>query len=178
MKKMLFLATIFTVGSLAAISSDDYPMLNQEAQDQQIEEGRLQDQRLQDRRLESQRLESRRQDQRVQDRRLEQRRLENQRRYVADSMDRDQMTQDAKPMTVKKDRFTTTEDHMLANLIRAKIAEISPDSDTNDIILVIDNGDVKLVGKINSSDKRTRLSQMIQQMKGVRSVHNKLEVSK
>lgn len=175
MKKSIFLATIFTVGALGAISSDDYPMLNQETQDQQIQDQGLQDQRLQDKRLQSQRLENRRQDQRVQDRRLEQQRL--QKRLVADNSDFGSATQEAKPTIAQKDRFTTTEDHKLANLIRAKIAELSPDFDAKDIILIIDNGDVKLVGKTSSSDFRTRLSQNIQQMKGVKSVHNNLEVS-
>lgn len=174
MKKSIFLATIFTVGSLVAISSDDYPMLNQEAQDQQIQQGRLQDQRLQ-----NQRLETRRQDQRIQDRRLEEQRLQNQRRLVADSS-ADAPAETALPATPKlKDRFTTTEDHKLANLIRAKIVELTPDQATaSNIILMIDNGDVKLVGKVPSAELRTELSQFIQQMKEVRSVHNRLEVTK
>lgn len=183
MKKTIFLATIFMVGALGAISSDDYPMLNQEVQDQQIQDQqlqdqRLQDQRLQDKRLQNQRLENRRQDQRVQDRRLQDKRLESQRRLVADNSDPDQTTTETKPTTPQKDRFTTTEDHKLANQIRAKITELSSDIGPSDIILVIDNGDVKLIGKLKSDDLRTQLSQAVQQMKGVKSVHNRLEVSK
>lgn len=182
MRKAIFLSTIFTVASLAAISSDDYPMLNQEAQDQQMQDQRLQDQKLQDQRLQNQRLDNRRQDQRVQDRRLEQQRLQN-KRLVAEAdapAPAPAVTlEEARPVAAMKDRFTTTEDHKLANLVRAKIIEVAGDpSSANDIILVIDNGDVKLVGKVSSDDFRTRISQAVQQMKGVKSVHNRLEVSK
>jgi osmotically-inducible protein OsmY len=181
MKKYILLATIFSTASLVAIASDDYPMLNQEAQeqqtqDQQTQDQRLQDQRLQDQRLQNQRLDSRRQDQRLQDRRLQDQR---QRNLVADNGTSATITEEAKPQITPKDRFTTTEDHKLANKVRSKIDEITGGpSSVNNIILVIDNGDVKLVGKVPSAELRTKIGQAITQMKGVKSVHNRLEVSK
>jgi osmotically-inducible protein OsmY len=183
MKKTLFLSTIITVASLTALSSDDYPMLNQEAEDVQIQEGRLEDQRLQDqrlqeRRLQEKRLENRRQDQRLQDRRVQERRLQDRRHLVADNSDMQNTSIQTKPATAMQDRFTTTEDRKLASLVRDKIAELTGGpSSPNDIILVIDHGDVKLVGKVSSDDLRTKISHAIQQTKGVKSVHNRLEVA-
>lgn len=175
MKNMVFLSTFFTVASLSALSSDDYPMLNQETQEEQIEDQRLQNQRLQDKRLQNQRLENKRQDQRVQDRRVQEQRVQNQRRLVAES----DIIQESKPNLELKDRFTTTEDRTIANLVKAKIAEVTGEpSSANNIILVVDKGDVKVVGKVSSDELRTKISQAILQIKGVKSIHNRLEISK
>lgn len=90
---------------------------------------------------------------------------------------------DTKPTTqpttqeATKDRFTTTNDHKLGNQVRALVAEIvGPQG--NAIVLVIDEGDVKLIGKVPSEEVKTKLSKAVQQIKGVKSVHNKLDVEK
>lgn len=77
-----------------------------------------------------------------------------------------------------KDRFTTTEDHKLGSQIRIVIAEIIGAPKGNGVILVVDEGDVKLIGKVPSQDVKTKIGQSVQQIKGVKSVHNKLEITK
>lgn len=77
-----------------------------------------------------------------------------------------------------KDRFTTTEDHKLGSQIHVQIAEIIGAPNGNEIILIIDQGDVKLIGKVPSEEAKTKIAQAVQQIKGVKSVHNKLESAK
>lgn len=77
-----------------------------------------------------------------------------------------------------KDRFTTTEDHKLGSQIHVQVAEIVGAPVGNAIILIVDEGDVKLIGKVPSEDAKRKIAQAVQQIKGVKSVHNKLEVGK
>ena len=77
-----------------------------------------------------------------------------------------------------KDRFTSTEDHKLGSQIRVQIAEIIGAPKANAVFLVIDSGDVKLIGKVPSEDAKGKIVTAIHQLKGVKSINNKLEVEK
>lgn len=77
-----------------------------------------------------------------------------------------------------KDRFTSTEDHKLGSQIRVQVAEIIGAPKADALILVIDEGDVKLMGKVDSEETKRKIVQALHQLKGVKSIHNKLEVEK
>lgn len=80
--------------------------------------------------------------------------------------------------STSKDRYTSTEDHKLGSQIRVQIAEFIGAPKAEAIILIIDEGDVKLVGIVPSEDARRKIVESVHQMKGVKSIHNKLEVEK
>lgn len=88
------------------------------------------------------------------------------------------MTDKTTTVEASKDRFTTTEDHKIGSQVRVAIAEIVGAPKGNEVILIIDAGDVKLMGKVPSEDAKAKIVQAIHQIKGVKSVHNKLEVEK
>lgn len=75
-----------------------------------------------------------------------------------------------------KDKFTTDEDRRLGFQIRQQIAEKFPQIDLNAIAIYIDEGSVRLSGKVRDEKLRTDLSNLIKELKGVKSVTNKLEV--
>lgn len=77
-----------------------------------------------------------------------------------------------------KDRFTSTDDHKLGSQIRVQIAEIIGAPKANAVILVIDSGDVKLIGKVPTEEAKGKIVSAIHQLKGVKSINNKLEVAK
>lgn len=77
-----------------------------------------------------------------------------------------------------KDRFTSTEDHKLGSQIRVQIAEIIGAPKAGEIFLVIDSGDVKLLGKVPTEESKAKIVSAIHQMKNVKSINNKLEVTK
>lgn len=77
-----------------------------------------------------------------------------------------------------KDRFTSTEDHKLGSQIRVQMAEIIGAPKAEAIILTIDAGDVKLIGLVPSEEAKRKIMESIHQIKGVKSVHNKLEIEK
>ena len=81
-------------------------------------------------------------------------------------------------MPEPKDRFNSTDDHKLGSQIRVQIAEIIGAPKANAVFLVIDSGDVKLIGKVPSEDLKAKIVTAIHQMKGVKSINNKLEVEK
>jgi hypothetical protein len=76
------------------------------------------------------------------------------------------------------DRFTSTDDHKLGGQIRVQIAEIIGAPKANAVFLVIDSGDVKLIGKVPTEDAKAKIVTAIHQVKGVKSINNKLEVEK
>lgn len=73
------------------------------------------------------------------------------------------------------DKFTTDEDRRLGFQIRQQIAEKFPQIDLNAIAIYIDEGSVRLSGKVRSEQLRTDISSLIKELKGVKSVTNKLE---
>lgn len=77
-----------------------------------------------------------------------------------------------------KDRFTSTDDHKLGSQIRVQIAELIGAPKANAVILVIDSGDVKLIGKVPTEDAKAKIVSAIHQVKGVKSINNKLETEK
>lgn len=77
-----------------------------------------------------------------------------------------------------KDRFNSTDDHKLGSQIRVQIAEIIGAPRANAVFLVIDSGDVKLIGKVPTEDAKAKIVTAIHQIKGVKSINNKLEVEK
>ncbi|MGK5595598.1 MAG: BON domain-containing protein [Parachlamydiaceae bacterium] len=74
------------------------------------------------------------------------------------------------------DKFTTDDDRRLGFQIRQQIAEKFPQADLNVITIYIDDGSVRLLGKVRSEQLRVDLSNLIKELKGVKSVTNKLEV--
>lgn len=77
-----------------------------------------------------------------------------------------------------KDRFTSTEDHKLGSQIRVQIAEIIGAPRANAVFIIIDSGDVKLIGKVPTEEAKAKIVSAIHQVKGVKSINNKLEVEK
>lgn len=77
-----------------------------------------------------------------------------------------------------KDRFTSTDDHKLGSQIHVLIAEIIGAPKGNEVFLVIDSGDVKLIGKVPSEEAKGKIITAIHQVKGVKSINNKLEIEK
>lgn len=88
------------------------------------------------------------------------------------------MSADLSATPETKDRFTSTEDHKLGSQIRVQIAEIIGAPKANAVFLVIDSGDVKLIGKVPSEDAKAKIINAIHQVKGVKSINNKLEIEK
>ncbi|KAF3361817.1 hypothetical protein PHSC3_001583 [Chlamydiales bacterium STE3] len=74
------------------------------------------------------------------------------------------------------DKFTTDEDRRLGFQIRQQIAEKLPQVDSNAIAIYIDEGSVRLSGKLPSEEARSALSNLVKELKGVKSVSNKVEV--
>lgn len=74
----------------------------------------------------------------------------------------------------QQDRYTTPNDETLAYHIRRQISQVTPES--RDIILYIDKGDVKLMGKVRSEAVKRQIADAAQKVKGVKSIVNRLEV--
>lgn len=75
------------------------------------------------------------------------------------------------------DKFTTDEDRRLGFQIRQQIAEKNPNIDLRAISLIVDDGSVRLTGQVRNDREKGDLSSMIREIKGVKNVNNKLEIS-
>jgi hypothetical protein len=73
----------------------------------------------------------------------------------------------------QSDRYSTKDDERLAYQIRRQIAQVAPQY--RDFILYIDKGDVKIMGKVPAEDVKIRIADAIKQVRGVKSVTNRLE---
>lgn len=74
-----------------------------------------------------------------------------------------------------KDRFRTADDQKLGSQLRQQLVEIVGLPQANDIMLVIDGGDVQITGKAPSQDAIAKITQNVTMTKGVKSVTNRLE---
>lgn len=74
------------------------------------------------------------------------------------------------------DKFTTDDDRRLGFQIRQQIAEKHPQLDLNTLALYVDDGSVRISGRVRNEQDRVALSNLIKELKGVKSVNNKLEV--
>lgn len=74
------------------------------------------------------------------------------------------------------DKFTTDDDRRLGFQIRQQIAEKHPQLDLNTLALYVDDGSVRISGRVKNDQERVALSNLIKELKGVKSVNNKLEV--
>lgn len=83
----------------------------------------------------------------------------------------------AMKMSSDNDKFTTDEDRRLGFQIRQQIAERNPTIDLGRIYLYIDDGTVRLTGQVKNERERNDLSTMIKEIKGVKSLNNRLELS-
>lgn len=73
------------------------------------------------------------------------------------------------------DKFTTDDDRRLGFQIRQQIAEKHPNVDLNSLALYVDDGSVRITGKVRTEQEKVALSNLIKELKGVKSVNNKLE---
>lgn len=80
--------------------------------------------------------------------------------------------------TPREDRFITGTDQQLGSQIRDKLNNMIGQSDAKEIVLTVDAGHVKLLGKVPSEDLKAQITQNLQQINGVKSVINRLEVNK
>lgn len=74
------------------------------------------------------------------------------------------------------DKFTTDDDRRLGFQIRQHIAEKHPNLNLNALALYVDDGSVRITGRVLNEQEKTALSNLIKELKGVKSVNNKLEV--
>lgn len=79
--------------------------------------------------------------------------------------------------TKASDRFTTGDDQKLGSQIRQQIVELIGIPRSGDVVLYVDYGDVKLIGKVPSDEVKNRISQIIREIKGVKSLNNRLETA-
>jgi osmotically-inducible protein OsmY len=75
----------------------------------------------------------------------------------------------------QQDRYTTPNDERLAYQIRRHISQISPQSKS--VVMYIDRGDVRLMGRVPSEDIKRRIADAVQQVRGVKSVANRLDTT-
>lgn len=74
------------------------------------------------------------------------------------------------------DKFTTDDDRRLGFQIRQQIAERHPGLDLNSLALYVDDGSVRISGRVKNEQEKAALSNLIKELKGVKSVNNKLEI--
>lgn len=83
----------------------------------------------------------------------------------------------AMKMSMDNDKYVNDEDRRLGFQIRQQISEKSPGIDLSGVSLYIDDGSVRIIGRVRSDQERTDLSNMIKEIKGVKSLNNKVEIS-
>lgn len=76
------------------------------------------------------------------------------------------------------DRFTNSDDRKLGFQLRSELVEMLGAQKANGITLVIDQGDVKLSGKVETEAQRQRINELVKGMKGVKSLTSRLELNK
>lgn len=79
--------------------------------------------------------------------------------------------------TNHKDRFTTGDDQKLGSAIREQVVALIGVPDAGAVIIYVDSGDVKLLGRVRNEQLKAKLADLAKGMKGVKSVHNKLETN-
>lgn len=79
--------------------------------------------------------------------------------------------------TNRKDRFTTAEDQKLGSALKEQIVTLVGIPEAEAIIIIVDSGDVKLTGRVRDEQTKTKIADLAKGMKGVKSVHNKLETN-
>lgn len=84
----------------------------------------------------------------------------------------------AMKMNNDNDKFATDEDRRLGFQIRQQVAEKNPGLNLSGISLFIDDGTVRITGQVKNDQEKTQLSQLIKEIKGVKSVNNKVEVAR